>query len=504
MKKITFISTLVALLLTCEASAQTKSVEDYNRVKRHNFFSMSEGVAGLRINSTSSSFAQIYAQHDNGDFKSAHMSSQSWNFGAEMKSIYHMKRISFSGELKYDNFIGKDMCGSMFLDPGYYPVDIIEFTPGRKSRETYHFKGGVQAPVTDRFLMGVMVDVSAYSYAKRKDLRHKNNAVDFSVLPSLSWKLKKGMVGLTYTFSKKSETINAGEYGISSQIYEAFFDKGLSYGTLQQWEGSGIHLKETGLSGFPVREFNNGAAFQFQYGAFYFDLGYARRSGKTGEKDTILHEFTANDYKANIGANLSKSWNLYASYAFTNQINSENVLHQVTEDGITLNHKEGQNDIFARVMQRADLSVEYYRDSTEVLFGVSYNEMRRTSTLAYPLYKKETLGFIGVFASLRHEFSQKVEISGRISGGYGCRKFQEGELDSSSHLESAYPTYLGTYQDMEKDYYTASRVGIEAGVKYAFYRNFYVALNGGYTRAFSTLLLGCNRGNIKLSIGYKF
>lgn len=70
-------------------------------------------------------------------------SDDSWNAGARTESVRHLK-VSFAGG--FDTIFRRPhMCGSMFTEPGYYPVDILEFTPGRKIREDYTFTGGVSA-----------------------------------------------------------------------------------------------------------------------------------------------------------------------------------------------------------------------------------------------------------------------------------------------------------------------------------------------------------------------
>lgn len=101
-------------------------------------------------------------------------SDDSWNAGARTESVRHLKKVSFAGGFGYDYFDGRNMCGSMFTEPGYYPVDILEFTPGRKIREDYTFTGGVSAVLGRRWTGGLRVEFEAQNYAKRKDLRHKN------------------------------------------------------------------------------------------------------------------------------------------------------------------------------------------------------------------------------------------------------------------------------------------------------------------------------------------
>ena len=66
---------------------------------------------------------------------------KSWNAGAIAKSITHLKGYSLTGSFSFDHTSGKDMSGSMFIHPGFYPVDLLEFTPGRKDLQTLRFHG---------------------------------------------------------------------------------------------------------------------------------------------------------------------------------------------------------------------------------------------------------------------------------------------------------------------------------------------------------------------------
>ena len=43
--------------------------------------------------------------------------------GAVAKSITHLKGYSLTGSFSFDHTSGKDMSGSMFIHPGFYPVD---------------------------------------------------------------------------------------------------------------------------------------------------------------------------------------------------------------------------------------------------------------------------------------------------------------------------------------------------------------------------------------------
>lgn len=496
MRRLTYIS-ILTLLCVAAASAQ----ERYERVVRHNLWNMGGGAAGLRLDSLSTSYAEAYAAMENGRFVPTSGSADSWTFGARMKSVYHLKKVSFAGGFGYDYFMGNRMCGSMFTRPGYYPVDILEFSPGRKIRETYSFEGGMSAELGRGLMFGLLADVSAQSYSKRKDLRHKNNALDLRVMPSLTYRFAGGAVGASYIFGKTGESVSAGVYGVSSENYYAFFDKGICYGSSELWTGSGIHLDEAGISGFPVREFTNGAMLQIQWHGIYADASYRRGSGRTGEKLTIWHEFRSDAVDAHVGAKIRDRWFIRAGFGYFDQTNNENVMNSVTENGVTIMRKFGSNPIFSRRSYSASLEAEYAADRWEIILGANFGTLDRLSTLVYPQYRTHSMYSARIFADARMVFGA-FEISLSVSGAFGGSDADGGVV--AEGIDSGdYPVCLGDYLAAETEWFTASRVGCGAGLRYNI-RRFYIDLRGDYTRAFGVQALGCNRTVARLSAGYRF
>ena len=53
------------------------------------------------------------------------------------------------------------MSGSMFIHPGFYPVDILEFTPGRKDLQTYSFMGGIATNLNPNWRLGGKIDFAS-------------------------------------------------------------------------------------------------------------------------------------------------------------------------------------------------------------------------------------------------------------------------------------------------------------------------------------------------------
>ena len=66
--------------------------------------------------------------------------------------------------------------------------------------------------------------------------------------------------GAVYIVGTNSEKVDAEGVGPGADLYEAFFDRGLLYGSLEKWGSTDIHLSTNGVSGFPVRENTQGRA----------------------------------------------------------------------------------------------------------------------------------------------------------------------------------------------------------------------------------------------------
>ena len=146
---------LASMLLLCGLTA---SGQRYERVVKDNFWNASGNVTGIRQDSVSRSYAEAYGQYEDGDFRDTWQASKGWSAGAATASIRHLERISLKGSFSFEQIEGYGMCGSMFIDPGFYPVDVLEFTPGRKTLQRYTFDGGFSYDVSENWRIGAAMD----------------------------------------------------------------------------------------------------------------------------------------------------------------------------------------------------------------------------------------------------------------------------------------------------------------------------------------------------------
>lgn len=496
------------------AEAQERTVQEMQRtvwsrfddIQRRNPWNAGVNAAGIRRDSVSRSYAEIFGRKENGGLMDYSASDDSWTIGARTESIRHFDKISFAGRFEYDYFDGNAMCGSMFTHSGYYPVDILEFTPGHKIRENYAFTGALSAVLGKHWTGGLNIDFEAANYAKRKDLRHKNKRLDFEIAPAILYHHDLWAIGTAYLFGKNSERVEAEEIGSSADSYKAFFDKGLSYGILERWDGSNIHLKESGLTGFPIKELTHGVSLQGDCGPCYADVTYRHRHGESGEKNTFMHDFTTSQLTARFATTLHARKAFHTvrlQFDWMTQENLENILRRETVNGILTVFHLGSLPIFARRNLEVGGEYEFQQDRIDLRVGGAYEQSTRRSTLLYPYVREQDLHVMKFFAQIRVACGKRWELS--FAADFRKGGFAEEAFEEETPLEtSVYPLQLTDYYDYTNEYLTAPRLSAGLGIRYNI-RRFYLDLTGRYEHGFRLAFIPqAYRITAQFSVGYNF
>lgn len=480
--------------------------ERFDAVLRRNPWNGGVNAAGIRQDTLSRSCAEVYFTKQNGGMIDPSSSDDSWNAGAVTRSVRHFERVSFAGSFSYDYFDGRNMSGSMFSRPGYYPVDILEFTPGRKTRETYAFAGGVSGVLGGRWTGGLNVAFEARNYSKRKDLRHKNTRLDFECSPGVMYRAGRFSAGAAYILGTNSEKLEAEQIGAKSDSYEAFFDRGLRYGSLQLWQSNDLHLTTSGVSGFPVRETTQGAAVQVQYGPLYADAAWRSSRGRTGERGIIWHEFATRRLTARVVLSLPDDdrWSHFVRLRLDWQSldNRENILTYEHVSGVSTPRIHGSTPVFGR--KSLDLGAEYELSHarTQLRVGGGYSLLNRRSTLMYPYVRGQELYFVQVFADAIRRFGRwELNLAADFrKGGSSERE----ERFATPQTPGEYPVQLRDFYAYENEYLTASRLGLELGVRRNI-RRFYVDVSARWEHGFDLRLVAQpDRVRATLCAGYNF
>ena len=497
MNRIRLISVLGLLFCGMAVSAQT-----YDRMLRNNFWNTSDNVTGIRQDSVSRSYTELSGTYEDGGFRDTWQAPRGWSAGASTASIQHLEKMSLKGSFAFTQTEGYDMCGSMFIKPGFYPVDVLEFTPGRKTLQTYAFDGGISYDLANRWRIGAMMDFESSNIAKRKDLRHSNWRLDMTVSPGFMYHDGDFAIGANYIFRKTSETVEAKQVGISETSYYAFLDKGLMYGVHNIWTGSGLHLDEDGVKGFPVKDFSNGAAVQMQYKGLFAEVEYLHTSGTIGEKEFIWYLFPGNSVDVRLGysheshfARLDFGWKAGALY--------ETVLEKVTVGGITTVVGHGQNRIQTESGWKLRPEYEFVSEKVEVLASAHIEEQMETASQMYPYVSAQSLMKYGADVRVKTYLGQ-FDLAVKAGYAGGMMNEESWLTDDATGVQTS-PYRLQDWYDRQMEYATASRINIGLSLRWNFWKGLYTEAEGTWLHGFNLQYINNpNRYKATISIGITF
>lgn len=502
MNKARHILTICILLCSLAVSAQ-----DYERVFRRNFWNNSRNISGVRQDTISRSYAEIYGRYESGEYRDTWQAEDSWSAGAVTASIRHLDKISLAGAFSFEQTEGYGMCGSMFIDPGFYPVDILEFTPGRKTLQTYAFDGGISYDASRHWRIGAWVDFESANFAKRKDLRHTNWKLDLDVAPGFMYHNGDFAIGAVYLFSKTSESIYAEQVGTAESSYYAFLDKGLMYGIHSVWTGSGLHLDEAGVNRFPVKEFSNGAAVQIQYGGFFAEAEYLGTRGIIGEKEYIWFRFPGNSASAKVAyRHIGERYQHFARLGFSwkEQALDERVLEKVTTNGITSVLDHGANRIFTKGVWSLTPEYEFVSERAEISVSADIRRNAGLSSQMYPYMYERSID------TCRGDIKAKVHLGRFTPGaalGYKTGRVVEKErLAADNTGVQSVPFRLQEWYDRSMEYATSDRISADLSLRYSFPKGLYLEAGGSLVHGFGLRYIsgGADRFGGTLKIGYDF
>lgn len=484
----------------------TSYAQRYERVVRDNFWNDSRNVTGIRQDSVSRSYAEAYGKYETGEFRDTWQAEKRWSAGASTASIRHLERISLKGSFSFDQTEGYGMCGSMFIDPGFYPVDVLEFTPGRKTLQTYAFDGGFAYDLSGHWRIGAAMDFESANMAKRKDLRHNNWKLDMTVTPGFLYHRGDLAIGASYIFRKTSESIKAEQVGTSESSYFAFLDKGLMYGVYSVWEGSGLHLSEAGVNGFPVKDFSNGAALQLQYKGLFAEVEYLHTQGSVGEKEYIWFRFPGNEAGAMVGF---KVHNDKASHYARIRMRykglemSESILEKVTENGVTTVYNHGSNRILAKETVTVAPEYEVVGRFFEVKAGADLKWNGSLSSQMYPYACHQTLTSWKAYADALFS-AGRFDIGIKAAFGGGALRGSDRLVDADSGVQTE-PFRLQEWYDRQMEYLTALRSEAGLSLRYDFPKGIYLQAEEYWIHGFGlSLATGSDRLTTALRIGLSF
>ncbi|MBR4826486.1 MAG: hypothetical protein IKZ91_01210 [Bacteroidales bacterium] len=508
------------LMLGVALSAQQASAQIYD----WEAWRTGRNIAGLAASSSprfgladkqASSNAELAGGLQTGGFRSASEAPTLWQSGVKADTEVHLEDILMTGSFSFSLSGGKDMCGSMFTHPGYYPIDVLEFTPGAKTLQEYGMAGGIAWKNGSRFIPGGSFRFGGSNYSKRKDLRHTTYRQELEVVPSVIYDGGGFVLGASYIFGKDSEFIQAEQIGsATAESYYAFLDKGLMYGTYQVWDGTGVHLSESGVDRLPVKQFRHGIALQAEIGNWlYADAEYIRSNGEVGEKNYTWFRFPGATVDAKLVWTLHRPGGVHvlrASYEWSRQETDESVIDKITSGGVTTPVEYGSNRIFERRSLSAGPSYDYYSNGgAELHAAATVVKLKDRSTLMYPFLDNDEVTHLRIHADGKWPLGA-FELSGGISTGCKIGEHRHTvENDNEGLGVSSYPYRMEDWFEREQEFSDATFAGGSLGVRYNFNiagrYALYIAAEYSLVYAIGVELLpGPDRHTAQIKLGYDF
>lgn len=461
------------------------SAGDYERMVERNLWYSSSNAAAIRQETGSASVATLYGTYTGGGFHAYSDASSLFEAGAFASGISQGDRLSMKGSFSFLQRNGKDMFGSMLLHPERYPVDVMEFTPGEKKLQTYSFDGALSVDMGPYWRIGAGVEFSSSNYSKFKDLRYVDYVLDLRFSPSLIYHNGPFALGANLIVEKNSENPVAEQIGTTVSSYDAFINKGLWFGVKRQWDGSGLHLKESGVSGFPVSESGYGLGLQASYGNAFLGAEFVSTSGKAGEKRNIWFRFPGWKAEFNAGWKLSGLSGLHvlkADLGLRRLTNNETILEKVSEGGVTTTVEYGSNTVMQSLGGTLDLSYAFINQRYEFRARLGGRESSSLSSVIYPyLCYRRTFGALIDLEGVA--YLGKFRLMGRFHsfGGWYRESGREASANSGS---TDSPFRLEEYNERALEYELCPKFAPALELRYELAKGLSLAVNAEAVCAF--------------------
>ena len=472
-----------------DVDTQNIHFPDFNYVKNYNPWLTSGNASGLyKLPVDNVSVAELYFTKNKGDYRNYYQSDNSSEYGLYTESYYKLNpKVVLYGKVNYANFEGKNMSGSVFINPYNNPFDIVEINEdnrGTKQLERYSLSGALGAEIYKGLKIGGKIDYKAENYAKLKDLRHKNMALDMSISLGTSYQLNSTIeLGANYFYRRCIEGVQFSMYGNTDKQYTSMINYGAFYGGTELFGETGYTTKDNNN---PLFNEYNGASLQIDLRLssqiqFFNSFSFQSRDGYYGKRSSTSITYAGHSsniwgYEGNIS--LTKPRSLHIIRLKVNNENLEN-----NQNIYKIETSTGGNTQVVHYGKTKMLDQQLFTSGIEYIgnFGIKnlqpewvvklaadlYNRSQTVSV--YPYYRKQSIQTtdIRLFAN-KNIFSGKntYGIFMNTSYGFGQGTRNDDGVYANPSSEQYKPYSNDYYLYREYEYLTASKMRIEAGFRY--------------------------------------
>lgn len=532
-----FFLLLSGVLCSTTVIGQNNSMrwKDYSYIKQSQGWITSENAVGLKaLPLDNISTADILFQKGNGKLINYYQSKNYYNIGANIESYHRLtSKIVLFGKIGYDNFQGKNMTGSAFINPSFTPFDIIDYdegTEGTKKKENYHLVGAISANIYKGIILGGKIDFTAANYAKDKDLRHKNTLSDMRLSVGVNYKLNRFFdLGVNYYYQRRNESVTFNTYGTSERLYNSLISYGAFMGKIASFEGTQGYTAES--KGNPLFDEYHGASIQINSEfnskiTLFNEFSYKKREGYYGKKATSSivyseHKGTILSYKGKLNFQQKKNLHILDFQIEHEELENLENVYKIEKpqgeassivtyyDPLKVGDKEFLN---VQVEYTANLQIKDLTPLWIIKAGVSYYNRKQTASI-YPFYRKQTINQTNFKLSGNRNFIKgdnlyNVSLGFNYTTGSGTPS-DDGYYNQPSESQVS-PTHLDESLNKEYEFLTSSRILGNIGFKYArllpkLKIQGYTSINYSLIKAFNIKHLeGDTFNNLQIAIGCTF
>ena len=477
------------------------------------------------------SVAEVSFDKSNGKFVNYYQSDNSFTLGGKAESFYRLSpKAVMYGMVSYENFQGRNMGGSAFINPYYNPFDIVEHADtniGKKQMEHYHLIGAASIDLYKGLKLGGKIDYLAANYAKFKDLRHKNKLLDMSLTVGLSYPVNSFLeVGANYFYRRSTEGIVFHAYGNTDRQYYSLINFGAFFGRREILGNTGYTRDNENNPLF--NEFHGGSLqlqlFFSPQITFFNEFTYKKRDGYFGKRspNTIVysnHNSGIMEYSGRFSLLSGKNRHSIAFSAANEELeNHENIYKIENNEG---NNNDvvyyGKNKMLDKKTLTAQLEYTGNLNVVDfnplwVLKAVAGFSQRQQTTSVYPYYRKQTVRvFDANLSANRNIFAEGQVFSIGLNTGFnaGSGTDKNDGMYTSNSDDGANPSSLDASLYREYEYLTASHIKAGAAFRYARPINqdvsAYVAINYQFIKALDIKHLpGDTFGSFTIKFGCEF
>ena len=417
---------------------------------------------------------------EEGWFRPTYAGTLQWSAGARAEAVRRGEKTTWMGSVSLEHKMGYRMLSSMLQEPGYFPIDLLEFSPGMKIRETGRLEAGFVTDLGYEYAAGLKATFQAGYQGKQTDLRHSSFGMDARVEPTLTYIMDDNMgLAMAYIVRLKTERVQLRPGDGES----AFVDEGLRYGYL--FDGGA----------FPIQELSHGPAAHFSSEDASAGLEWTWKRGKADVPGFGSYKFpgsTVSVFYEQVFQADAADHVLRASYR-----RDRDQLREKAADGI------GATSVSDRLARDVELKYEVrFLHGAVRRLGLTLDGHRHVDRYLSPISDlvKRNLGM----ATLNTSFSFgafDLDLNA-LAGGALWR-------DQGRSREEREDTSYRRTEDWLRlmDYYMATRVGVGGALTYHFSspKGLYVRLDGSWLHALrKTSVGGQNREIGNLTVGYDF